>query len=94
MLVHSKRQAQIKAQVGALLFNKTPTKISAEYSDYNNVFSAEYLVELLENTGINEYTIELEQGKQPLYRSIYSLELIELETLKTYIKTNLVNGFI
>ena len=31
--------------------------------------------------------------KQP-YRSIYSLSLIEFETLKIYIKTNLTNGFI
>ena len=38
--------------------------------------------------------IELEKGKQPLYRPIYSLEPVEFETFKTYIKTNLANGFI
>ena len=43
---------------------------------------------------MNEYTIELEEGKQPLFGPIYSLGPIELETLKTYIKTNLANGFI
>ena len=32
--------------------------------------------------------------KQPPYRPIYSLGLVELETLKTYIETNLANGFI
>ena len=32
--------------------------------------------------------------QQPSYGSIYSLGLIELETLKTYIDTNLANGFI
>lgn len=38
---------------------------------------------LLEYTEINTYTINLKEGKQPLYRPIYCLGLIELETLKT-----------
>ena len=50
--------------------------------------------ELPENTGINKYTIKLEKDKQPLFRPIYSLRLVEIETLKTYIKTNLANSFI
>ena len=94
MPVHSKRQAQIKAQVGALLFNKAPIEVLAEYSDYSNFFSAEHTAELLENTGINEHAIKLEEGKQPLFGPIYSLGPIEFETLKTYIETNLANGFI
>ena len=88
--VHSKRQAQ----VGALLFDEAPTEVPAEYSDYNNVFSAENAAELPENTGINEHAIELEEGKQPPFGPIYSLGPVELETLKTYIETNLANGFI
>ena len=90
MPVHSERQAQ----VGALLFDEAPTKVPAEYSDYNNVFSAENAVELPENTGMNEHAIELEEGKQPPFGPIYSLGPVELETLKTYIETNLANGFI
>ena len=43
---------------------------------------------------MNEYAIELEESKQPLFGPIYSLGLVELETLKTYIETNLGNGFI
>ena len=43
---------------------------------------------------MNDHAIKLEEGKQPLFSPIYSLELVELETLKTYIKTNLANGFI
>ena len=54
----------------------------------------EYIVELPENTGMNEYTIKLEKGKQPLFGPIYSLEPVELETLKIYIKTILANSFI
>ena len=90
MPVHSKRQAQ----VGALLFDEAPTKVPAEYSDYSDVFSAENAAELPENTGMNEHAIELEEGKQPPFGPIYSLGPVELETLKTYIKTNLANGFI
>ena len=90
MPVHSEKQAQ----VGALLFDKAPTEVPAEYSDYSNVFSAENAAKLLENTGINEHAIELEEGKQPPFGPIYSLGPVELETLKTYIETNLANGFI
>ena len=92
--MYSKKQAQIKAQVGALLFNKAPIEVPAEYSDYSNVFSTEHAAKLPENTGINEHAIKLEESKQPPFGPIYSLRLVELETLKTYIKTNLANGFI
>ena len=88
--MHSEKQAQ----VGALLFNKAFIEVPAEYSDYNNVFSAENAVELPKNTGINKHAIELEEGKQQLFGKIYSLGPVELETLKIYIKTNLANGFI
>ena len=88
--MHSKKQAQ----VGALLFDKAPTKVSAEYSDYSNVFSAENAVEFPENTGINKHTIKLEKGQQLPFSLIYSLKFVELEILKTYIKINLANGFI
>ena len=90
MPIHSERQAQ----VGVLLFNKAPTEVPAEYSDYSDVFSAEYAAELPENTGMNEHAIELEEGKQPPFGPIYSRGPVELETLKTYIKTNLANSFI
>ena len=90
MPLHSKKQFQVRT----LLFNKAFTKIPAEYSDYSNVFSAENAAELPENTGINEHAIELEKGKQQSFSPIYSLGLVELETLKIYIKINLANGFI
>ena len=51
-------------------------------------------MELSENIGMNEYIIKLEEGKQLLFGPIYSLGPVELETLKTYIKINLANGFI
>ena len=94
MPMYSEKQAQIKAQVRALLFNEALIKVSVEYFDYSNVFSAKYAAEYPENTGMNEHVIKLEEDKQPPFGSIYSLGLVELETLKTYIKTNLANGFI
>ena len=106
MPVHSERQVQIEAeayidvqgqsgaQVGALIFNKAPTEVSVKYSNYSNVFSAENAAELPENTGMNEHAIKLEEGKQPPFELIYSLGLVQLEPLKTYIETNLANGFI
>ena len=51
-------------------------------------------MKILKNSKIIKYAIELEKGRQLLFGSIYSLRLIKLETLKTYIKTNLVTGFI
>ena len=55
MLMHSKRQAQIRA----LLFDEASTEVLTEYSDYSNVFSAENAAELPENTGMNEHAIKL-----------------------------------
>lgn len=52
------------------------------------------IIELLEHTKINDYIINLKKGKLPLYESIYSLKLEELDTLKTYLKLNLKNSFI
>ena len=54
----------------------------------------EYAAELVENTKINKHAIKLEESKQSPFGLIYSLRSVELETLKTYIKNNLANGFI
>ena len=74
--------------------DEAPTTIPVEYSNYADVFSPEAAAELPKHTGMNYHAIELEEGKQPYYDPIYSLEPVELETLKTYIETNLKNGFI
>ena len=86
--IHPDREAQI----ASLLTEEV--KIPDKYSDFADVFSEEKALVLPECTDINKYTIELEDGKQPPYRPIYSLGPVELETLKTYIKTHLKTGFI
>lgn len=65
-----------------------------KYSDYINIISFNIVIELPENTGINKYVIELIDGNQPPYRPIYTLSPVELERLKTYIKTYLKTEFI
>ena len=102
--MHSARKAQIeaehetqdqnRAQVRALIFDKVPTVVLVEHSNYNNAFSAENITELPEYTGMNDHTIKLVEGKQLPFGPIYSLRPVALETLKTYIKTNLANNFI
>ena len=81
-------------QIAAIEWNKALTKSLIEYSDYADIFSTNLVMELPENTGINKYAIKLVEGKQPPYRPIYTLSLMKLEILKTYIKTHLKTGFI
>ena len=88
IIIHLAQEAQI-----ALLLGKKVT-VPAEYTDFVNIFLKKSAEVLPERTSINEHAIKLEEGKQPHYRPIYSLGPIELETFKTYIKTNLANSFI
>ena len=83
-----------EVQIAALIANKALVSIPLEYSDFEDMFSKKSAAVLPEYTEINTHAIDLEEGKQLLYRSIYSLEPVKLKTLKIYIKTNLANGFI
>ncbi len=96
MPIHPSRVPQVLEGpiLAALQWDKASTEIPAEYSDYTDVFSSDLVMELLENTGINEHAIELIEGKQRPYAPVYALSPVELETLKTYIKTHLKTGFI
>lgn len=49
---------------------------------------------LLKCSKINKYIINIKKKKKLLHWLIYILGFLELKTLKTYIKTNLRNGFI
>lgn len=77
----------------ALLVTEEVT-ILARYSNFANVFIKKLAAKLLKHFDINKYSINLESDKYPPYRSIYSLGPVELKTFKTYIETNLANGFI
>ena len=86
--VYSSWQAQIT------LLDVKEVIIPAKYLDYTNVFSPNSAAELPKHIGINNHSMDLINDKQPPYSPIYSLGPVELETLKTYIETNLANGFI
>ena len=83
-----------EAQISALIQDEAPIKVLSKYADYANIFSFDLAMKLTKNTGINKHAIELVNGKQLPYRPIYSLGLVELETLKIYIETHLKTGFI
>lgn len=68
--------------------------VPLKHLNYADIFLEAFAAELSEHISINDYFINLVDNKQPLYSQIYSLELVELKTLKTYIKINLANSFI
>lgn len=82
------------APVTSLKDTEALTITPPEYSDFTDIFSSKLVVEILEYMGINNYAINLNNGKQPLYVPIYSLGPIELDIFKSNIKMNLGNGFI
>ena len=69
-------------------------QILFKYSDFLDVFLEEKTLVLLKATNLNKYAIKLQYGQQPSYKLIYSLGLVKLKMLKTYIESNLVNSFI
>ena len=81
-----------EAQIAFLLTEEA--KIPDKYLNFTDIFSEEKVLILPECTELNEHAIDLEDGKQPPYGLIYSLGPMELETLKTYIKTHLKTRFI
>ena len=88
LLIHPVQKAQI-----TLLVIKE-VKILTKYSDFLDVFLKEKVLILLKTTELNQCAIKLQKDQQSLYRLIYSLGLVKLKTLKSYIKINLANGFI
>ena len=74
--------------------DKALSKVASKFTDFVDIFSPKLAVQLLEHTRIKDHAIVLVDDWQPPYGSIYSLGPVELETLKAYIKNNLVNSFI
>lgn len=75
-------------------FDKILTFILSKYANFIVVFSKNLITKFLEYTGINDYAINLVKKYQLPYGPIYSQKVVKLESLKTYIETNLANGFI
>ena len=83
-----------KSQMAGLIAKKSFIKILAKYANFADIFFLDLISKLLKHTRINNYAIKLVDGQQPSYGVIYSLKLVELEILKTYIEINLANKFI
>ena len=83
-----------KIQIAYLKTDKVPTKIFSKYADFADIFSPKLVTKLLAHIRINNYIIEVVDNGQPPNDSIYSLDQVELETLKIYINQNLTNSFI
>ena len=83
-----------RPQITGLIAKNAFIKIFAKYVDFADVFSPNLISKLFEYTRINNYAIKLVNNQQPPYKLIYSLGLIKLKALKTYIEINLVNEFI
>ena len=88
MTIHPVKEAWL-----ALLLAKKVT-VLAKYSDFAEVFLEESANVFPEQIKVNEHFIKLEKGNKLSYGPSYSLEPVELKTLKIYIETNLANGFI
>ena len=52
-----------RPQMSGLIAEEAPTKISAEYSDFADVFSSDLAFKLPKYTGINDHAIELVEGQ-------------------------------
>ena len=93
-LLNIEVQLSHRPQIVGLIAKEAPTKIPHKYIDFADKFFPNLPSELLKYIRINNYAIELASNQQLLYKSIYSLKLIKIKTLKTYIETNLANEFI
>lgn len=74
--------------------DKAFIEILDKCANYVDVFLFNLVIEHLKNININKYMIKLVDNKQPLYGPIYVFSLVEIETLKVYIKTYIKIGFI
>lgn len=82
------------AEVASLQANQAPTIIFFKYLDFADIFLADLTMGLPKQNNMNHYIMKQVEGKQPSYWPIYSLGLVELETLKIYIEIHLKIGFI
>lgn len=83
-----------RAQITFLKADIATISVSSKYANFVDVFSKNLIAKLIKLTKINNYAINLIKGQQPSYGPIYSLKLVELKILKTYIETNMANGYI
>lgn len=62
-----------KAQIILLKADETLIAILLKYANFADIFSLILVMKLSTYTEINDYIIDLEDGKQPFYKPIYSI---------------------
>jgi hypothetical protein len=67
-------------------------RIPTEYEDLKEVFSKTRAQAVPEH-GPQDLTIDIVEGKEPLWGPIYNLSAKELETLRDYLDKNLARGW-
>lgn len=80
--------------IADLIAEKALLKVLAKYINFADVFFPNLAFKLSKHTEINNHTIELVDSEEQYYWPIYNLKLVELKTLKAYIKINLANNLI
>lgn len=88
--IHQNKKTQIKASIA----NKALIKVLANYLDYANIFFRNLVIELPEYTRINNHVTNFVEKNKLRYSKIYSLQSVELKTLKTKIEFYINTKFI
>lgn len=70
------------------MVDEIATTFLSKYFVFADIFSLKLKAKFLEYVGINNYTINLMNSKQPPHWPIYSLKTVELKILKGYIEIN------
>lgn len=65
-----------------LTSKKALTKISSKYSNYVDIFLVKLKIKLPKHNNFNDYFNKLLKDKQPVYRLIYSFNLVKLKNLR------------
>lgn len=92
--IFNKLHLSHKISIVLLKIIASPIFVTLKNLNCVEVIFLELAMELPEHREMNNHTIHLIEGKQPPYERIYSLESLELKSLKTYIKSSLANSFI
>lgn len=66
-----------RIQLALFLVNRTFIIVFSKYAEFIDIFSSNNANKLLNYININNYLINLIKGQQPLYKFIYSLELVK-----------------
>lgn len=88
IMIDSSRKPQID-----LLSTKEGIMLT-KHANFAYLVLKQFVNLLSERKKIHEHVIKLVDSKQPPFKPIYSLNLVKLKILNSYIKTNLVNKFI